>query len=332
MAPKKRKTRVTKQAKQLLDPLQFIAAAQHEDGAPYESHCRIADGWVTATDGVLTIGHKFEGDLIARPHTLKMIAALKTCGPKLSITQLENDRLAIKSQNIKAIVPCLPEDETSFVVNPDPNIATINDCLKESFRTVAPFAKDNGDCPLTSSVIARANTCIGTNKHVIVESWHGIDLPVMLIPKRSVQAILKVSKPLTGFGFSGGSATFYFEDESWIRTQLYCEDLPNIDKILNGQCLPTPVPENFFEALEAIEPFSETDTVYITENKFSTHPTGSDDGAEYVVEGVDTEAIFGIKNLRSIENLVESIDIKTNSERAFFFGGSSRGVIAQKAR
>ena len=71
---------------------------------------------------------------------------------------------------------------------------------------------------------------------MLMEAWHGLDLPPNVpLPKQFVAALVKQKKNLTGFGFSRSSATFYFEDGCWLRTQLYSDEWPDVS--VEGQSI-----------------------------------------------------------------------------------------------
>jgi hypothetical protein len=310
----------------LLSALRFISVAQKEDGLVYQSHSILANNYAIAFDGVIAAGARIDEDLQACPHTLRLVAALSKCGESLAITQLDRDRLSIKSEKFKAVIPCA-EYETLNHIQPDMPCASIDDRLKQGLSVVSCLISDNAKTVVESAILIQANSMVSTNRHVMLEFWHGIDLPPnLLVPKSFAQAIVKSPKKLARFGFSQSSVTFYFEDESWIRTQLYQEQYPNVSRVLDAAANPWPLPQNFYLALGAVESFCEDNRLYFREGLLASHSVEGA-GATYEVAGLPNGLIFNPNYLRVIEPHIKTIDFIGQNGIAYFYGESVRGAI-----
>lgn len=310
--------------------LKFISAAQKDIGSPFQTHAQIANKWAVAFDGVLALGHPIEEELTACPHTLRLIDALAKCGEALSMTQLDSGRLSIKSGAFKANVPCVGFEVMSSV-QPDPPIATIDDRLKLAFEAVAALASDNAQHVVTASILLRSGSAVATDRSLAIEYWHGIDLPPgLVLPKSAVAAVMKVSKPLARLGFSNSTVTFWFEDGSWLRTQLYNEAWPDIDRVLNQASNPWPVPTNLAVALDAVMPFSEDGLVRFDGGILRSHDIDGL-GASYEVEGLPKGLKFNAKRLKLLLQHATKVDFTSKSGVAFFFGDSVRGALTRVA-
>lgn len=329
MAPRGKRAKAadkTSASSALINALKFVAVAQKDIGQPYQTHVRLADNFAVAFDGTVAAGHKIEEDIKACPHTLRLLDALAKCGESLSITQLDGDKLAIKSDKFKAYVSCV-SDAILMPTLPDPPCAVIDDRLKAGFEAVSVLASDNSQHVVTASILLQANSMLATDRHLMLEYWHGIDLPPGLaIPKAGVNALLKVNKPLARFGFSERSVTFYFEDGSWVRSQLYSEPWPDVSRILNVTSNPWPIPETLFKAVDAVAPFSENGAVYFGPNVIRSHASDGI-GASYEVNGIPAGPIFRAKHLKIIEPYVKTIDFIGRNGISYFFGESLRGAI-----
>lgn len=311
---------------ELVKALKFVALAQRETGQAYQTHVMLAHNQAVAFDGTIAAGHRIEDDLQACPHTVRLIDALAKCGESLSITQLDNDKLSIKSDKFKAFVPCVAVNMLATVA-PDPPCAKIDDRIRTGFEVVGVLASDNAQHVLTSSILLQSGSMIATDRQVMLEYWHGIDLPPgIVIPKAGAVAVVKAGKPLASLGFSGNSVTFYFEDGSWIRSQLYSEPWPDISKILNVRCNPWPMPESFYKAVDAVASFSETGNVFFGTNILRSHATDGI-GASYEVTGLPNGPCYKAKHLKIIEPYVKTIDFIGVSGIAYFYGDNVRGAI-----
>lgn len=323
---KKPKQDDSEQIKSLTTALDFISQAQKKEGLPNQTHCKIADGWAIAYDGLLTIGHKVNEDLGACPNTLKLNAALKRCKDKFSITQLDEYKLTVKSGRFKASIDCLGLDSIA-VTPPDPQCAVVSAALTDAMRAVVDCLVDSpaSGRAFTGAALLQANSMVGTNGYLMVEYWHGIDLPPgILLPKKAIQAILKVKSELVGFGFSEGSVTFYFKDESFIKTQVYDERYPNYAAIFTDGLSYSEVSPDFYEAVNTVAQFSNNNLCYFIDGGLSSH-NRVDEGAFLEGLNLPDSYAFNIGYLNAVKPFFEKVNFSNN--KANFVGGSVRGVI-----
>ena len=252
--PRARKPKeVTKTASALLDALKFISIAQHTEGSIYQQHCRLSEGTLTAFDGGLTVGMYVDESLNCAPHTVTFIKALERCTESIAITLQDNGKLSVKSGKLRALVPCAPLDSV-LSVQPDPPCATLTDTVKTALAACITVAEDGAPAP-ACGVLLKANTAAATDRHMMIEAWHGINLPVVFMPRVSAKAIAESKKPLKAFGFSDTSATFYFEDDSFIKTQLFdATAFPKYEHVVDRESNPWPLPGGVYEGLTTVEP------------------------------------------------------------------------------
>lgn len=313
-------------ANQLLDALNFISVAQHSDGTPMQTHCRIADGNIVGFDGGLTAGCYVDETLRVCPHTKTMIAALSKCEGPISITELDSGRLSIKSGKFNARVPCIPFDDIP-ATGPDNPCATLTDDLKSALRAVLPLADHSAPEAYMAGVLVQAQTVVTTNRAVLLEAWHGIDLPTILIPKASAEAICKQTKKLTQFGFSENTATFFFEDNSFIKSQLFINNFPQYKHLVDVESSPDTLPSGFYEALDKVLPFSDDGRVYFIDGKICSHPN-AELGSTYEVEGLTNGIGFNGNFLKLIKEHFGSVHFNYNEKGMnLFFGKGVRGGI-----
>ena len=331
-APKKKhrarraKTTAVNPAASLLAALKFVAVAQKKAGTVQQQFGVISGNWAAASNGVLTVATKVEEDLSACPHTYQLIDALSKVGEELAITQLSPTSLAVVSGAFRALIPCVGFGDVG-ITGPDERCAVIDDRIKAAFEAVLPLATDGAQHAHLAAVLLRSGSAVATNGHVLAEYWHGIDLPPMLIPKASAVAILKAGKALTGFGYSGPSATFWFEDDSFIKTQLFAEQFPNYQPLFNCEGLnPWPVPDEFYKAVRSIESFSRSGVVFF-ENGMLASNEQETEASTYKIEGLPEGMGFNAKYLLTVESSFKNVHFDESSNKAFFFGENVRGVL-----
>jgi hypothetical protein len=165
--------------------------------------------------------------------------------------------------------------------------------------------------------------------------------PALSFPKPAAVAIANAKKPLSGFGFSRTSATFYFEDGSWYKTQLYGEQWPDIDALFDAPCFPGEVPDRIVRSRRRDRKLqqgrrgslsrrkAEDDVRQLRRTLAGNGPTY---GATYEVPGLQGKHSFSAKLLRLIEPVCQSIDYTSADDRAFFMGGNVRGVIMKRSK
>lgn len=313
-------------AASLINALKFAKVAQSKAGTIGQQHCMISGGWLAASNGTLTVGCKIEEDLSACPHSTNLLEALLKCGQELNITQLTANTLSVKSGVFKALIPCVSFAELEISA-PDAQIAAIDDRLKAAIECVLPLATDGAPNAVFASVLLQAGTAVATNGAALLECWHGIDLPPgMMLPKASAAAIAKAGKPLTGFGYSGASATFYYEDGSFIKTQLFNERYPHYAPLLDVEANPWPLPDGFFIAVHSIENFSRNGVVYFDESMVSSHEHETE-ASTYQIEGLPHGMAFNSKYLTLLEHAFIKADFNKEANKVWFFGENSRGVL-----
>lgn len=312
----------------LLDALNFVSVAQRDKGAPYQRHTALGDNYATASDGVLSAGHRIVEDLQACPHTLSLIGALKQCQKALSVTQLDSGRLSVRSGPFKAFIACQP-DATIANVAPDPACGYADNRLREALNMVSPLIVEESQRVVTASALIRNGSVIGTNGFVLIEYWHGIELPTtFIVPKLFINALKKIKKDIVSFGYSEKSLTVHFFDNSWLKTQVYVEAWPDCDAILNKEHKAAPLPADFFTAVRAITPFAQEGRLYLRKDKIQTEAE-ENAGASYDVPNLDVSIVLSTQGLALIDSIVQTIDLRGNSGMCHFYGNNIRGAITQ---
>ena len=285
----------------LLKSLQFVALAQRSAGVAYQTHCLMNNRWLVAADGVLTMGCRIEEDISACPKTDYLLSALQKCGEQVAIAQLNEFTLSIKSGGFKATIPCV--DFTAIhATAPDPLATAASDDLRAGFESLAWLIREGEERAHMASLLLQSETMVGTNGHVLLERWHGLNLPqAVLIPKAAVTALSKIAKPLTGYGCSNNSATFYFEDGSFLKTQLFDARYPNYQSIFQDfvNQAPTHLPANFLEGIKAVQDFCTNKLVVLCGDKIQSN-LDPDIGASFALDGIPNDICFNYEYLNGV--------------------------------
>lgn len=321
-----RKQKDDNAAKGLIDALAFVSLAQApKSDNPSHSHCSMSDGFLTATDGALTVGTTIQETVNACPHTVKLRQALSMVGSNLQLTSDETS-LTVKSGRFSRSIQCM-RVEDYYRHQPDAKLIDVDDRFRFAIESVAVLASDTHEQLIGTTVHLFGQTAMATNRHVILEVWHGYEIPVEInMPKSLVTALSKVKKKLVGFGASINSATFWFDDGSFLKGQLVNFRWPSVDKVLNLETNPWPLPEDFFTAIEA------TCVVDEQNNRidFKGDRVESADGsAVFEIDGVPEDLSFNGKYILTMRPFMDRVDFKSSERGLIFYSDIARGSIAR---
>jgi hypothetical protein len=326
--PKSRKPEITNA---LLDALQFVSIVTKSEGAPHETNLLLRGRSVIGFNGILAASCPIDTDIHVYPNAELLVKALSKCNEQYSITQLDQNRLAIKSNKFKAIVPCL-NPEMMVPTYPDPAVVSLDNRFREALSAVSVLAQEGAQQVYLASVLLNGASLIATTGKVMLEFWGGWNLPCGIgLPKTFATALSKISKNISKFGCSKSSVTVWFEDESWLRTQIFAEPWPDVGRILNGQANVWPLPSEFYTGIEAIEPFSESGDIYFGKDILRSH-ADENKGACYECSGIPNGPIFNAKQLKIIQPYVKEIDFDAPEGMLRFVSDSVRGCIAGRSK
>lgn len=329
MPPRPKKPSSSKPASKLLEAIKFLSLVTKDEGSPSDTHILLSNKTATAFNGTLGAGTMIDEDLHAAPHAKTFLAALSKCGESYSLTQVDQSRLQIKSGPFKANIPCI-DPILLYFPTPDLMQAPIDDNFKEALQIIEKVKPENGQRIVTLSFLLNGQSIISTDGKILIEAWHGLNMPTNVpVPKAVIPAIL-TNKKLTGFGSSSTTATFYFEDNSFVRSQLYAEGWPDVTPILNRPSSPIDILPDFFKALETVSNFSTNGFVYFKNGKLQSHDA-EEAGATFDIKDLKPGPIYSIKYLNLIKDIATKIDFYVPAERkslmCSFIGEKCRGIL-----
>ncbi len=314
----------------LLTALQWVLQAQNNNaGAPsWTRHCRIQDGWVVGFGGAVAAGHRVPVEWFALPYTERLAAALGRVSVGASVV-VEDTAITVESGPLRVRVPVLdvlpelpaPQDALSLFGMlqgaPDEIIAAI--------RRVLPCCRENATTVLESAVELKNGAATATNRVLLLQAWHGMALPRMILP-RAAASILVKQTGLTGVGASDNAATFWFGPDKWLRFNLYRqEDYPNVDRIFPEHDHASPLPEGFKEGVEALAPHSgASGTIWFNESGLSN------EGGTYKIDGGVPGVSFKTDLLKIVASIATEADFSVQGKMVFY-GENLRGALAHSS-
>ena len=310
----------------LLKALDFVAVACDDTGEIYQKHCLIADKQVIAFNGITAAGHPIEEDVQACPHISTLRAALDSCGDKFSMTHLDNDKLSIVSGKFRANIQCVSVSAMRYA-KPDTNVASLNDEIYKGFVAIGSIVSETFSNVVSSSLLLQAQTMVATTGKVIAEYYHGNDLPSsLLLPRSFIKAVLAKGNP-SGFGYSDSTVSFFYPGGAWIRTLRFSGIYPNYEQIF-ARIDPKPksLSDDFWQAFEAVAPFTIEDRLYLKAGKLQTHES-ENEGAQCDCFSMVNAGIINAKNMKQLKPLMQQVDFTTSP--AYFVGDRVRGAFTK---
>lgn len=325
--------------KEFKEALDFVKLVGKKDGSPLETHCRIHNGYVVASNGVLTAGHTLATDASEHwcPPTYKTSTAVNSIRQTYDLTHHDNGHVTIKSGPRSRMLECVHPASIPFY-QPDGKHVQVPGELVECFKALTPLI-GSGEELLSTTLLLKPETAIVTDKILLMEYYHGVPLPGQVaLTKPFLQLANKIKKPLThiGVGERQGqrSVTFWFEDDSWIMTQLYAEDWMDLSGFLasldTSNCRETPkeLPDALTFLMDDLK--DEIGTVILDAESVRTAKDGLSGSRVALPTGCASLAGVSAARLATAIGYATAIDFNQPS-RVVFTGEKVRGAIAKNA-
>lgn len=323
----------------LLSAVQRVASIQKGTGlTERQTHCRFSNGYVMATNDIEMIGIPVTGLAIeCCPHSKTLVAALERCEGDITFT-LEGSVLTVKSGRVRVPVPCLAGESLADLA-PDQRQGDAGPALAVALGQAAAVVLETATNPMCRAVFMGPGTVEGIHDaKVMIQLWHGVSpLPQLAMPKETAMNVSKHPSKLVALGVSQGSVTFWFEDNSYLRSCLYDVKRPDFDKILECRVnvKPTPIDETLFEAVAMILPFSKvilndgySEAVTFEDGKVWAGGHAHDDVAsfDYVCSALNNATVNG-NYLIMFKSLASEVIYDEFNKKIYLNGGNMRSVI-----
>jgi len=316
----------------MLDALKFVrGAVSTKDFVPALTHFHIHGGRVTGYNGKMSLSAPIPLDVNCRPKAIPFVKAIEACEETAQLHLTPSNKLAIRSGKFKANIDTLLEAEYPEVV-PEGLAVDVDGELLHVLTTLYAFSAEDASRPWAAGVLLDGHTATATNNVVIVQKWLGYHFPYRTnLPRYAVKEMLRIGEEPVGMMLSDKNATFFYEGDRWLRTQLNSLEWPNIDGLLDGLegAAGCPVPAGLFEALDTLVPFvDEQNRVYLLDNMAST----GEDSASVEVPGLPGGSVFNLRMLRLLAGVATDINFGTYPAPVAFLGDKLRGAIAGMAK
>lgn len=327
-------------ASNLLNALKFISVTGTKTGNKTNKFCSISHNLAVMSNDTMTVGHPIEEDLSASPDVFKLIEALGKVKSEFAITQLGPDSIAVSSNTYRAVVECDDDPGNDYESNPDDPCAIASNEIKAALLLASSAVETKlkkGDHHLFKAhVLLKANIAVGSNGKLLIEYWHGVDLPDgIMIPENVATAVGKCKYNLTdlGFRFENGiptSITFHFGNKAFIKTKLIKINMPDYEKLFDVKNLElNEIPDNFFPAIKTVKSFSKENAIIFKKDTVGAYDltTNTITSSCEIDLNVHDEMVFDSKLILPFEKHFNKMFFIPKNSMLLFFGQKTRGAV-----
>lgn len=314
----------------MLKELKFVqGAVAKKDFLPAMTHFAIENGVVRSFNGIVALSSPIPFDIDCKPKATTLVKAISHCNETVTLNMTQSGRLSIRSGPFKAFIECVHQ-ETPHVYPEGDHIDIDGAELLEGLKRLEPFIGTDASRQWGTGVLLRGQSAFATNNVVLVEYWMGAKFPhVVNIPRSAIAEILRVNEPCVSAQMSEKSMTFHFADGRWIRTALLSTEWPDVESLMDKVSDQHPIPEQLFDAIDAIGPFADKlGRMYIKDGFVCTVDSADrEDGASYEVPEFKHEGIYRREMLDLLRGVAHTCDFGQYPAPCLFYGDRIRGAI-----
>ena len=315
----------------ILDSLKFVqGAVAKKDFLPAMTHFVIENKQVRSFNGTIALCCDIPIDFNFKPKAETFVKAIENCKESTELSLTSAGRLKVVSGKFKAFIDCI--DENTMHAKPEGERFELNgETFLKAMKTLEPIVSNDATRPWSNGILLKDCSAFATNNIVLAELWTGTVFPITInIPGLAIRELIRINRPPVYGQFTETSATFHFDNTSWLRTQLLESTWPDLSRILDRTPDSKPVMLNskFFEALEYLKPFSDKlGRVYFKDGIVRTNEC-ENEGALYEIPEFSHEGIFQIEMLNLLEPIAKTIHFESSLLPSIFYGDNIRGAIA----
>lgn len=314
----------------MISTLKFVqGAVGKKDLVPALSHFRIKGSRITGFNGKLSISAPIALDVDCCPKADPFVRAVQACSETAQLHLTPSAKLSIRSGKFRAHVETLPSDNYPDVL-PEGITVPLHGDLLPAFKTLYSFTAEDASRPWAAGILLNGNSAFATNNVVIAECWLGYHFPYRAnIPRAAIKEMIRINEEPVSMQLSVHSATFFYEGDRWLRTQLNSTDWPDVAGVFaKVPPFPNPysvVPAELWDALETIAPFvDDLSRVYVLEGKIST---AHEEGTSVELEGLPSDGLYNHKMLSLLKGIAKFIDFEVYPAPVPWFSDTVRGLI-----
>ncbi len=312
----------------MLKTLKFVqGAVSRKDFIPALTHFRIENGTVRSYNGMLSLCSPIALDIDCSPKAEPLVKAIGHCDETVSLSLTPTGRLSVRSGSFRALIDCVQE-ETPHVMPEGEVINFDGETLLKALKTIYPFIGNDASRPWANGILLKNQSAFATNNVMLVEYWVGATFPIECnIPKACIKEMLRIGEPPSHAQADANSITFHYGEDTWIRSQLFSTEWPDLSKVLDNPSTQLPVDPLLFEGLDKLKSFVDKQGHIYVKNGVMTTSTDAQEGAEFNIETMVNDGIYNIEMMQLLKDVALSIDWTLYPKPCMFQGERLRGAI-----
>lgn len=317
----------------MIEILRFVrGAVADKDLIPVLTHFSFYGGRVQGTNGRLTIDAECPVELEDLECTVpaeQFLKAIDACGgePKSIKHDTEKETLVVTKGKFRVKLTTRPLDEFP-VVEPDSTRRVKQGDMLGPLRTLRHFIGEDASRPWACGVLLKDGYAYATNNIIVCRTpctWKG--KRAVNIPSEAVEELLRVDEEPTHTSMSENTVTFFYDDDSWLRTQLLSAQWPDMDALCSARPRKR-IPEGLREAVQRLIPFC-PDKNYPLIN-FDGDTVKTDSGNNEASEGGFGDlhpSTFHADMLQAVLDVATHLDLTKYPKACPFSGKNVAGAI-----
>lgn len=312
----------------MLDVLNFVkGAVGKKDLVPALTHFHIANGRISGFNGKISISAPIALDIDCCPKAEPFVRAIEACAETAQLHLTPTGKLSIRSGKFRAHVDTVGS-EAFPEVQPEGQFIEVDGKLLPILRTLYDFIGEDASRPWATGIMFNGTSAFATNNVIVAEHWLGYHFPFkVVVPRYTIKEMLRIGEEPIRIQLTALNATFHYEGNRWLRTQLVSNEWPDVQTMLDIDAAgeSEAIPDGFWEALKTISPFlDEASRVYLDG---STIRTSLDDGASMEIEGAGLIGLYNHKMLSLLAGVAQRANWQAYPSRVGWYGDCIRGLI-----
>lgn len=315
----------------MLKELNFVkGAVAKKNFDPTLTHFLIRDRRVWGFNGIIGLSSPIECDIDTAPQGYTFLKALNACKETVALALTSKNQLSIASGRFKTVVDCVTPEEHK-ALPPTGEFVELNGTMLDALKTLEPFMGFDASRQWACGILFRGDSAYATNNITFMQYWLGADFPLEVnIPSQAVRELIRIGEEPLGLQIAEDRLTFYYSGHRWLMTKLSVLEWPNLERVfdLTARADKTPLPPDFFTAMETIAPFADDMGRIYFDGKCVRTSLDDAVATTYGFDGVPLAGSYNVAQLLSLAEVITSADFSLYPSPAPFFGKHIRGVVA----
>lgn len=314
----------------MLQSLKFVqGAVSRKDYVAALTYFRVEAGRVTGYNGKMCLSAPIALPENCCPKADQFVKAIEACNETVELHMTKAGKLAIRSGPFKAFVETIGLEDYPPIA-PEGVAVAIEGELLPALRQLYAFSAEDASRPWAAGVLLNGNSGFATNNVLLAECWLGYYFPFrVILPRFAVKEILRIGEEPVGLQLTANSATFHYEGNRWLRTQLVDGEWPDVERMFAAMPHPnqvTEVPQGLFAALETLQDFmDEQMRAFLLGDRVAT---ALEDGASVEVAGVPGSGVYNLRMLRLLDGVAQRVGFGAYPAPVPWYGDKIRGMLA----